>query len=57
MMSGASGDECVNLLGGKNTIGRTAAVFKKPHKATFTFFTFHIYLFYLFFVLSVVESN
>ena len=25
------------LVGGKNTIGRTAAVLKKPHKATFTF--------------------
>ena len=23
------------LVGGKNTIGRKAAVFKKPHKATF----------------------
>ena len=26
------------LVGGKNTIGRTAAVLKKPHKATFTFY-------------------
>ena len=25
------------LVEGKNTIGRTAAVLKKPHKATFTF--------------------
>ena len=25
------------LVGGKNTRGRTAAVLKKPHKATFTF--------------------
>jgi len=25
------------LVGGKNTIGRTAAVLKKPHKTTFTF--------------------
>jgi len=24
-------------VGGKNKIGRTAAVLKKPHKATFTF--------------------
>ena len=29
------------LVGSKNTIGRTTAVLKKPHKATFTFtFTF-----------------
>ena len=26
------------LVGGKNTIGRTAAVLKKPHKATFNLF-------------------
>ena len=26
------------LVGGKNTISRTAAVLKSPHKATFTFF-------------------
>jgi len=32
MMRGASGDECGNLLGGKNTIGRTAAVLKSPIK-------------------------
>ena len=25
------------LVGGKNTIDRTAAVLKKPHKVTFTF--------------------
>jgi len=25
------------LVGGKNTIGQTVAVLKKPHKATFTF--------------------
>ena len=25
------------LVGDKNTVGRTAAVLKKPHKATFTF--------------------
>jgi len=25
------------LVGGKNTVGRMAAVLKKPHKATFTF--------------------
>ena len=28
------------LVGGKNTIGRTAAVLKKPHKATFNLLTF-----------------
>jgi len=27
----------LELVGGKNTIGRTAAVLKKVHKATFTF--------------------
>jgi len=33
------------LVVGKNTIGRTAAVLKKPHKATFTFtFTFYSFL-------------
>ena len=33
------------LVGGKNTIGRTAAVVKKPQKATFTFtFTFVMYI-------------
>ena len=26
------------LVGGKNTIGQTAAVLKKPHKATFNLF-------------------
>jgi len=26
------------LVGGKNTIGRTATVLKKPHKATFYLF-------------------
>ena len=26
------------LVGGKNTIGRTAAVLKKPHKVTFNLF-------------------
>jgi len=26
------------LVGGKNTIGRTTAVLKKPHKATFNLF-------------------
>ena len=31
------------LVGGKNTIGRTAAVLKKPHKAKFTF-TFYLHL-------------
>jgi len=35
MMRGASGDECGELVGGKNTIGRMAAVLKKPHKVTF----------------------
>ena len=35
MMRGASGNE---LVEGKNTIGRKAAVFKKPHKATFNIF-------------------
>ena len=38
MMRGASGDECGNLLGGKNTIGRTAAALKKPHKRPLTRF-------------------
>ena len=28
------------LVGGKNTIGRTAAVLKKPHKAIFNLFYF-----------------
>ena len=28
------------LVGGKNTIGRTAIVLKKPHKATFNLFLF-----------------
>ena len=36
MMRGTSVDECVNLLGVR--IGRTAAVLKKPHKATFNSF-------------------
>ena len=27
------------LVGGKNTIGQTAAVLKKPHKATFNLFS------------------
>ena len=31
------------LVGGKNTIGRTAAVLKKPHKATFTFTFFYMF--------------
>jgi len=30
------------LVGGKNTIGRTAAVLKKPHKATFNLFFFTV---------------
>ena len=42
MMRGASGDEFGNLFGGKNKIGRTAAMLKKPHKATFNLnFNFH----------------
>ena len=38
MMRGASGEECGNLLEGKNIIGQTAAVLKNPHKATFNLF-------------------
>ena len=30
------------LVGGKNTIGRTAAVLKKPHKATFNLYALGI---------------
>ena len=33
------------LVGGKNTIGRTAAVLKKPHKATFNLLTFYQFTF------------
>ena len=38
------------LVGGKNTIGRTAAVLKKPHKATFTF-TFTFFVVFLWFLI------